>query len=322
MPDIIEVRDLVKTYGDTRAVDGVSFTVPEGEVFGLLGPNGAGKTTTLSVMSCLLEPTEGDIVVDSSSVRSDPLGVKRALGVVPQDVALYPTLTALENLTFWGRMYGLSGVPLKRRVAEALELAGLADRAKERIDKYSGGMKRRINIAAGVLHHPRVLLMDEPTVGIDPQSRNHILETVRELNRGGMTVVYTSHYMEEVEAICDRVGIVDHGKLIALGTIDELKQVVGGENVISVQIADGAALGGAGESARERAQAEVASVPGVDKASWEEGTLDILARDPSTVLAPVLSALAASDVRVTAVDVREPDLESVFLHLTGKSLRD
>jgi ABC-2 type transport system ATP-binding protein len=331
---IVVATDLVKRFGDNFAVDGVSFSIAEGEVFGLLGPNGAGKTTTISMISCLIEPTSGEIVVDGASVKRDSAAVKRALGVVPQDIALYPTLTALENLQFWGRMYGLSGALLAQRVEEALVTAGLADRAKERIEKYSGGMKRRVNIAAGILHHPRVLLMDEPTVGIDPQSRNHILETVRELNRDGMTVVYTSHYMEEVEFLCDRVGIIDHGKLIALGTIDELKRLVGDENVISVKVAE----------VTEGALAALKALPGVDGATAATGpgseqpdgetdaeteppadagvTIEVLSKESGSIIAAVVNALEGAGARVMSIEVREPNLESVFLHLTGKSLRD
>jgi ABC-2 type transport system ATP-binding protein len=333
--DIVTVTDLVKRFGDNAAVDGVSFSIGEGEVFGLLGPNGAGKTTTISTISCLIEPTSGDIVVDCASVNTDPAAVKRALGIVPQDIALYPTLTAAENLRFWGRMYGLSGTLLEERLEEALVTAGLVERAKERIEKYSGGMKRRVNIAAGIMHHPRLLLMDEPTVGIDPQSRNHILETVKELNRGGMTVLYTSHYMEEVEFLCDRVGIMDHGKLIAIGTIEELKKLVGDENVISVRVNE--LPPGALEALR--ALPEVASVssadgtePAHDEAAAEaadEGvsadtsvTVEVLSKDSGAVLASVVTTLAGRGAKVLAIDVREPNLESVFLYLTGKSLRD
>jgi ABC-2 type transport system ATP-binding protein len=338
--DIVTVTDLVKNFGDNTAVDGVSFAICEGEVFGLLGPNGAGKTTTISMISCLLSPTSGEVVVDGASVLTDPGKVKRALGVVPQDIALYPTLTAVENLRFWARMYGLSGKVLEERVADALRLADLADRAKEPIEKYSGGMKRRINIAAGIMHHPRVLIMDEPTVGIDPQSRNHILETVKDLNRRGMTVIYTSHYMEEVEFLCDRVGIMDRGKLIALGTIDELKRLVGDENVISVRVNElpaGAlealrALPGVSSVsvAAHAADAEDAheaeapvDAPADAEAAVETGTtVEVLSRDAGVVIASVVTALTGSGARVTSIDVREPNLESVFLHLTGKSLRD
>jgi ABC-2 type transport system ATP-binding protein len=331
---IVVVTDLVKRFGENAAVDGVSFEILEGEVFGLLGPNGAGKTTAISMISCLLTPTEGDASVDGHSVRSDPGKVKAALGVVPQDIALYPTLTALENLRFWGRMYGLAGRLLEERVAEALDLAGLADRAKERIETYSGGMKRRVNIAAGIMHHPRVLIMDEPTVGIDPQSRNHILETVKELNRRGMTVVYTSHYMEEVEFLCDRVGIIDHGKVIALGTIDELKRLVGDENVISVRVnelPDGAletlrVLPGV--SSVSCASTAAAGEDGEPAAGDGDGpadasaTIEVLSHDSSTMIGPVVTALSGLGAKVVSIEIREPNLESVFLHLTGKSLRD
>ncbi len=329
---IIVVTDLVKRFGEVAAVDGVSFSITAGEIFGLLGPNGAGKTTAISMISCLIPPTSGDVVVDGTSVLKDAGKVKCALGVVPQDIALYPTLSAVENLRFWARMYGLSGKVLEQRVLEALEIAGLADRAKDAIEKYSGGMKRRVNIAAGIMHHPRVLIMDEPTVGIDPQSRNHILETVKDLNGRGMTVVYTSHYMEEVEALCDRVGIVDHGRLIALGTIDELKRLVGDENVISVRVnelPDGAldglrALPGVDSvscaaSAAERGKADGSS----SEASADSGAIiEVLSRESSTIIASVVTALADLGAKVASIEVREPNLESVFLHLTGKSLRD
>jgi ABC-2 type transport system ATP-binding protein len=332
--DIIIVTDLVKRFGDHAAVDGVSFQIHAGEVFGLLGPNGAGKTTTISMISCLLEPSAGTVVVDGALTTKDPAKVKRALGVVPQEIALYPTLTALENLKFWGRMYGLGGKLLDERVAEALETAGLADRAKERVETYSGGMKRRINIAAGIMHHPNVLIMDEPTVGIDPQSRNHILETVKELNRRGMTVLYTSHYMEEVEFLCDRVGIMDHGKIIALGTLDELKRLVGDENVISVRVAE--MPEGVLESLRALpdvdsatcAAPEAASAGQEAEAKAEAGpasegvTIQVLSHDSGAVIADVVSVLGRAGAHILSVDVREPNLESVFLHLTGKSLRD
>jgi ABC-2 type transport system ATP-binding protein len=309
---ILDVEGLVKRFGDLLAVDNVSFAVEEGEVFGLLGPNGAGKTTTISMISCLLEPTAGRITVDGHDASTDQRGVKRALGVVPQEIALYPTLTAAENLAFWGKMYDLSGAELKSAVAEALDLAGLADRAKERIEKYSGGMKRRVNIAAGVLHKPRLLLMDEPTVGIDPQSRNHILETVKELNRSGMTVLYTSHYMEEVEYLCDRIAIMDHGRIIALGTLNELRELVGGMDIVAVKVS--------GISAA--VLDAVRGIEGVEGVEGSEDSLEVLTKSSGSIMGRLVSALESEGAHVTSVSVTEPNLESVFLHLTGKSLRD
>ncbi|MDZ4179350.1 MAG: ABC transporter ATP-binding protein [Coriobacteriia bacterium] len=313
MSDIVSVQGLVKRFGDLVAVDNVEFSIAEGEIFGLLGPNGAGKTTTISMISGLIEPSSGDVIVAGDSVRTKPRAVKRSLGVVPQEIALYPTLTARENLQFWGRMYGMSGKELSLAVDEALEIAGLADRAKERIEKYSGGMKRRINIAAGILHKPRVLLMDEPTVGIDPQSRNHILEQVKELNTAGMTVLYTSHYMEEVELLCDRVAIVDHGKVIAMGTLAELRTLVGDADIVRIGVDD---------TLSEDALAAVSAVPGVKTAERADSTLEALATDGGEALAGIISALNAAGEKVHSAEVIEPNLESVFLHLTGKSLRD
>jgi len=325
--EIITVTDLSKHFGDHTAVGGVSFTIEQGEVFGLLGPNGAGKTTCISMISCLIAPSGGEIVVDGHRATREPEKVKRLLGVVPQEIALYPTLTALENLRFWGRMYGLSGDLLEERVVEALRLAGLEDRAKERVETYSGGMKRRINIAAGVLHHPKVLIMDEPTVGIDPQSRNHILETVKQLNAGGTTVLYTSHYMEEVEFLCDRVAIMDHGEVIALGTIAELKRLVGEESVITVRLNE--LPGGVLEQLRALPGVEGATAAkppedaiGGSTAVDEQRVVEVLSRDTGAVIVDVVTVLGRSGAKVIAVEVHEPDLESVFLHLTGKSLRD
>ncbi|MDP3629389.1 MAG: ABC transporter ATP-binding protein [Actinomycetota bacterium] len=309
---MVEVTDLVKRFGDFTAVDGVSFSIEEGEIFGLLGPNGAGKTTTISTISCLLAPDGGDVTVGGHSVRSDVTAVKRELGVVPQEIALYPTLSAGENLAFWGRMYGLSGAALKKAVDDALLLAGLEDRSKERVEKYSGGMKRRINIAAGILHTPRVLLMDEPTVGIDPQSRNHILETVKELNGKGMTVLYTSHYMEEVEFLCDRIAIMDHGKIIAMGTLNELRAVVGGMDVVDVKV----------ESVSDLVLEQVRAIPGVKQATRTEDALQVLTPGSGSVLGKLVATLESEGSHVTSIAVTEPNLESVFLHLTGKSLRD
>lgn len=312
LPSAISARSLSKSYGMITALDDFTLEVPRGSIFGLLGPNGAGKTTTISTISCLLAPDGGDVTVGGHSVRSDVTAVKRELGVVPQEIALYPTLSAGENLAFWGRMYGLSGAALKKAVDDALLLAGLEDRSKERVEKYSGGMKRRINIAAGILHTPRVLLMDEPTVGIDPQSRNHILETVKELNGKGMTVLYTSHYMEEVEFLCDRIAIMDHGKIIAMGTLNELRAVVGGMDVVDVKV----------ESVSDLVLEQVRAIPGVKQATRTEDALQVLTPGSGSVLGKLVGTLESEGSHVTSIAVTEPNLESVFLHLTGKSLRD
>jgi len=331
MTAIVEVRGLEKRFGDVAAVDGVSFEIAEGELFGLLGPNGAGKTTAISMISCLLEPDAGDVIVAGHSAKGDSLAVRSVLGVVPQEIALYPTLSAAENLRFWGRMYGLRGAELEQAVEYGLAMAGLEDKAKKRIETFSGGMKRRINIAAGVLHRPRVLLMDEPTVGIDPQSRNHILDTVRELNRAGMTVLYTSHYMEEVEALCDRVAIVDHGRVIAQGTLEELRALVGDEDRIRVSLGTDGAHAPSAESAEEPAPpapavaaalVSVTALAGVTRAEALGSDLEILAPDAAAVLGPVVAAITGAGASVRAVEVVEPNLESVFLHLTGRGLRD
>ncbi len=343
---IVEVRGLIKRYGEFAAVDGVSFEIAEGSIFGLLGPNGAGKTTTISMLACLIAPDEGDVLVDGHSVLNDSAGVRRVLGIVPQEIALYPTLTAAENLRFWGKMYGLSGKQLADAVEYGLKMAGLEDRAKSRVETFSGGMKRRINIAAGILHRPRVLLMDEPTVGIDPQSRNHILETVRELNREGMTVLYTSHYMEEVEALCDAIAIVDHGKVIATGSLEELRELVGDEDRIRVRVGESVEAVVGDEAAADDAEAPstesdliedahapvspeaaaalaaVRALPGISRAEMIGGAIDVLVPEAAAVLGSVVGAIADSGAHIRAIEIVEPDLESVFLHLTGRGLRD
>lgn len=312
MSSIVEVKDLKKMFNGNTAVDGVSFDVQTGEVFGLLGPNGAGKSTLIGMISCLLEPSSGDALIDGHSVKTEPMEVKKVLGVIPQEIALYPTLTARENLFFWSKMYGLPSKDAKNRTDEVLEIAGLSERADEKIDTYSGGMKRRINIAAGLLHNPKVLLMDEPTVGIDPQSRNHILETVKSLNEKGLTVIYTSHYMEEVEFLCDRIAIVDQGKIMAIGTQDELKKIVGKEDVVKIKAT----------GMLEKAIDDLKKVDGIDGATVKDGEIDILTENSRGLLADIISILNKEDVKMSSVEVQEPDLEGVFLHLTGKSLRD
>jgi ABC-2 type transport system ATP-binding protein len=308
----IKVENLVKKYGENTAVAGVSFEIERGELFGLLGPNGAGKSTTISMICGLLSPTSGSILIKGEDAVKDTMKAKKVIGLVPQDIALYPTLTAKENLNFWGKMYGLSGKALRERIDEALRIVGLEDRKNEAIEKYSGGMKRRINIAAALLHKPEILIMDEPTVGIDPQSRNHILETVKGLNSEGMTVIYTSHYMEEVEYLCSRIGIIDHGKVIALGDKDELKHSVIKQDKIEIEVTSQT------PTLLERIK-QIESVAGV---TAKDNKLTIYSNDGPELLANVLSVMAKMNIRVLSVKVEEPNLESVFLKLTGRALRD
>ncbi len=314
MAPILEVRQLVKKYGDFEAVKGISFHIDRGEIFSLLGPNGAGKTTTISVLSTLFQPTAGDVLVDGHSVVREPMVVRNRIGVVPQELALYDDLTARENLVFWGQMYGLSGKNLNERVSQVLEEIGLADRAKERIKTFSGGMKRRVNIGVGLLHRPALLFMDEPTVGIDPQSRRAILDSVKELNRQGMSVLYTTHYMEEAQELSDRVGIMDHGELIAIGTQSELTRQVGENDALLLEVVECDDL--------NRLAAAVQQIPGVAQATTSENTLTVLAPEAEDILAPVITQANALNVKVHSVSIQEPNLEAVFLHLTGRALRD
>jgi ABC-2 type transport system ATP-binding protein len=314
MTSILEVQNLVKNYGDFQAVKGVSFNIEEGEIFSLLGPNGAGKTTTISMLSTLYTPTSGDAVIGGHSVTKDPMAVRGVIGVVPQDLALYEDLTARENLVFWGQMYNLSGKALNARVDEVLEQIGLTDKAKDRVKTYSGGMKRRVNIGVGLLHKPRLLFMDEPTVGIDPQSRRAILDTVKDLNKQGMTLLYTTHYMEEAEELSNRVGIIDHGELIAIGSQKELTQQVGQSETLILHISE-----------NDDPQALIPSFKGIKdvlEANVVGTEISIITPSAKDVLASVVSKANERGIKIRSIDIREPNLEAVFLHLTGRALRD
>ncbi|HEX2989074.1 MAG TPA: ABC transporter ATP-binding protein [Anaerolineales bacterium] len=308
----IEVYQLKKSFGDLQAVQGASFSAQAGEVLSLLGPNGAGKSTTISMLSGLLAPTSGEACIMGHSVTKEPEAAKRSLGVVPQDIALYPDLSARENLVFWGKMYGLRGAELKSRVDEVLDVIGLADRQKDHVGKFSGGMKRRVNIGAALLHKPDVVIMDEPTVGIDPQSRRHILENVKELNRKGMTVLYTTHYMEEAAELSHHIAIMDKGKVIACGTHDELIKVVGEETRIDLTL----------NAEAENVLGAWRGTEGVSRIDATEGKVSALVDDSNRVLPRLFDAASKAGVRITSVDIQEPNLETVFLHLTGRALRD
>ena len=308
----IQVEGLHKRFGEVQAVQGLSFDVAQGQIFSLLGPNGAGKSTTISMLSCLLEPTEGDAQVMGHSIRRDPMAVRAAIGVVPQEIALYDDLSARENLAFWGKMYGLRGAALRQRADEVLEIIGLADRQKGAVAKFSGGMKRRLNVGIALLHRPQVLILDEPTVGIDPQSRRHILDNVKELNRQGMTVLYTTHYMEEAQELSDRIAIMDQGQMIAQGNHEELVQIVGELDRVDLTI----------NTESQRVIDCWRAAEGVHKISAEDGKLTLLVEDSNLVLPRLFELAARQGTRITSVEIHQPNLEAVFLHLTGRALRD
>ncbi|HXG10199.1 MAG TPA: ABC transporter ATP-binding protein [Gemmataceae bacterium] len=312
---ILEVIDLHKRYGSTVALQGVSFEVNEGELFGLLGPNGAGKTTLLSIISGLLPATSGAVrILGRDLVRSDR-ELRRQIGIVPQSLAIYGALTARENLRFFGELYGVPGTELDRRVDEVLAAVGLEDRADRRVDTFSGGMMRRLNLGAALVHRPRLLLLDEPTTGVDPQSRNHIFEEVRRLSRDGVTVVYTSHYMEEVQALCTRIGIIDHGRLVACDTLPGLLRRLAG--LIRFRVPHLTPL------LRDR----IRRLPGVrlreHPAEPENGhPLELECRDVKATLFDLVATLTELRIESVSLETEEPNLERVFLHLTGRELRD
>lgn len=310
---ILSVEQVRKAYGDLVAVDGVSFTIAEGESYGLLGPNGAGKTTTISMICGLLRMDSGEVTVAGQAMNGNSVETKSAIGYVPQEIALYQDLTGRENLRFWGKLYRLRGKELATRVNDALATVGLTDRGDDKVEHYSGGMQRRLNIAAGLLHKPRLLVLDEPTVGVDPQSRNAILESVEALKAAGTAILYTTHYMEEAERLCDRVGIIDLGHLIAEGTRRELVTTIGEKDRIQLTASSGDTT----------ALADIArSIPGVAQATVDEDGIELLCTEGRKLLPKILEAADKAGVAVASVEVFEPDLEAVFLHLTGKALRD
>ncbi|MDF2673083.1 MAG: transporter-like protein [Clostridiales bacterium] len=310
--EIIKIKDLTKKYGSNIAVDNINLSIDQGEIFGLIGPNGAGKSTTINSLCGLLRASDGEIIIDGINMREDSLEAKKRLGLVPQEIAIFENLTGRENIEFFGKLAGLRGSLLKERVDEALEFVGLSDKAKSMPKGYSGGMKRRLNIACAIAHHPKIIILDEPTVGIDPQSRNHILESVKKLNKMGSTIIYTTHYMEEAEALCSRIAIMDHGRLIADGTKEELKKLVHEEEKIIIN----------GSDISFNTLEEIKAISQVKDAQLIENSLEIITSSTQLILQDILFLLSKNGVRIKGIQVSEPDLETVFLSLTGRKLRD
>lgn len=355
MTNLVEVRGLAKTFKrrdgtEVQAVKGIDLEIHKGEVFSLLGPNGAGKTTTISMISGLLSPTRGDATIGGFSITKQPMQAKRLLGVVPQEIALYPTLSARQNLEFFGKMAGLGGKDLAKSVDEVLDFIDLKDRQKDRVDTFSGGMKRRVNIGVGLLHKPQLVYMDEPTVGIDPQSRRRILDTVIQLrDEYKMTVLYTTHLMEEAQELSNRVGIIDHGEIIALGTVGDLIQQVGEEDRLIFSVGEQHIENGllkilesvTGITKVTYQSRELTAAPGLEDSAAmviekkstgtmvavrsgqvTDGEITVYAKRGRKALPELLRVADEAGVDIYSVEVREPDLEAVFLHLTGRALRD
>lgn len=310
--NIVKIEKLVKKYGDFTAVDNVDLKINEGEIYGLLGPNGAGKSTTINMVCGIVSITSGKIEILGKDIKKYSTFAKKNIGIVPQDIAVYEDLSCIENVKFFAGLYGLRGKKLKESSEEALEFVGLSDHIKDTPDKFSGGMKRRLNIACAIAHKPKLIIMDEPTVGIDPQSRNHILESVKKFNNMGCTVIYTSHYMEEVEQICTRVGILDHGKVIAEGTTDELKAIVTDKNTIVVSVAD----------INKIDENEIKKIKGVQSVSISDNDVKINSSKEINNLDKIILYFTNNNIKIKNIENKVPDLETVFLALTGRKLRD
>jgi ABC-2 type transport system ATP-binding protein len=310
--NIVNITDVVKRYSNKISVDHMQLKITEGDIFGLVGPNGAGKSTTIKMICGLLTIDSGEIIVDGISVAKNPLAVKKKIGLVPQELAIYENLSAKENVSFFAKLYGLRGNLLAERTEEALSFVGLLDRQNERPQTFSGGMKRRLNIACAIMHHPQLIIMDEPTVGIDPQSRNHILDAVKQLNKLGSTIIYTSHYMEEVEAICSHVAIMDHGHLIACGTKEELIKQVAQEEKLTIEAV----------KVQEAVIAELNQHPQIKRVQVTDNTIEIYLQAAQPILQDILFILSKHQVDIHSLTRMEPDLETLFLSLTGRTLRD
>jgi len=313
MMAIVKMEQVIKKFGDVTAVDKVSLEIEEGEIFGLLGPNGAGKSTAINMITGLLTIDKGSISIYGKDVRKDKMTTKSCVGIVPQDIAIYEDLTSLENVKFFASLYGLRGKMLEEAALEALEFTGLSEKKNQFPKNFSGGMKRRLNIACAIAHKPKLIIMDEPTVGIDPQSRNHILQSVKKLNEMGSTIIYTSHYMEEVEEICTRIAIMDHGKVIALGTCMELENMINDRDVVVVTVS---------EPASRVDENSIREIPGVENVDVGENTVKITSAKEVTNLDKIIQYFIKNRFTIKSVESKTPDLETVFLSLTGRKLRD
>ncbi len=303
---MISIQALTKNYGQFTAAENINFEVKSGEIFGLLGPNGAGKSTTINCISGLLKPSLGEVYINEYSVLGQAIKAKASLGLVPQDLALYDDLNGEENLNFWGQAYGLTGSQLTQRIATVLEQVGLTGRAKDVVKTYSGGMKRRLNFACAILHEPKALLLDEPTVGVDPQSREHLLAAIEALKAQGTAVLYTTHYMEEAERLCDRLAIIDHGKVIAMGTVDELRSQMGEKDLITLK--------------GDFSQANQQLIDGFELIEWQDQTVRFMTENAAAQLSDILARFKPGQIKQTAV--QQANLESLFIKLTGRELRD
>lgn len=311
--NIVDIKNVTKRYDDKLAIDNVNLNIKKGELFGLLGPNGAGKSTLISMLSGLISFDKGEIFIGEKSIKSQPVEAKKYLGLIPQEIALYENLSGLENLKFWGSMYGLRGKELKNRIEEAIETTVLKEKIKDKLKTYSGGMKRRLNIACSIMHHPEIIIMDEPTVGIDPQSRNHILEFTKKLNRDyNTTIIYTTHYMEEVEFLCNKLAIIDEGKIIAQGSKEDIKKLISYDEKINIVT----------EDFNEALILKLNALKGIKNISFLKNTLSLVADNSSQILSKIIETLVNNNVKIKDINISSPDLETVFLALTGKALRD
>ncbi|WP_055666772.1 ABC transporter ATP-binding protein [Desnuesiella massiliensis] len=311
--NIVDIKNVTKRYDDNLAVDNVNLQIKKGELFGLLGPNGAGKSTLISMLSGLISFDKGEMFIGEKNVKAQPVEAKKYIGLIPQEIALYENLSGLENLKFWGSMYGLRGKELKNRIEEAIETTALKEKIKDKLKTYSGGMKRRLNIACSIMHHPEIIIMDEPTVGIDPQSRNHILEFTKKLNRDyNTTIIYTTHYMEEVEFLCNKLAIIDEGKIIAQGSKEDIKKLISYDENINIVT----------EDFNEALILKLNTLKGIKNVSFLKNTLSLVADNSSQILSKVIETLVNNNVKIKDMNISSPDLETVFLALTGKALRD